>query len=577
MKRSQIYGALLLVIIGVGLISIIAPEDHVEGRYRIEASVNIGDDKVTVPLVTILGKSNGIITKNITSKIINGLNYTLEIMGLDKYARSPGNSFWAHVRLLMSSKVISLAKDQIRAVLRGPNGEIEEMKVIEEGSILRLEKSIRVNTEIALYVFVAIIVIWALFALKPLIAALSIPVLAILFVNIPAVDVLSVFWDPAIALIFGALIIAYSMEKTGLAKRISYIVVCKARSPRKLMIFLSLVAFLLSMWMSSIATIIVMLPIISTILKTFNASEKSEYAQGITLSVIFGSVLGGISTIVGNPANALAISVAHRALGIKIDFIEWIMFSLPISLMFLIIITPILAKVFDIRKDIEHGYILFDEARLLMFKAHLMGMGPLTRQEKITMVVLIGAITGWIISSMLTLLGIVYYLHFVAIALAAAGVLILTGTFDEKDLGKIRWDIILTLGGSVSFSVLMSEAGLLDIFSTEIGKIGILGALILLISMIIILSLILGSLVSIAICIPLLLSIGVTSSLPIILLALLSSIIILGPNGIVLEEHIHERGFLKYRNYLKFSIIFTIITATILIALTFFAVIYPKI
>lgn len=569
MKKSQVFGALFLVIVGVALISIIAPKDHVEGKYYIQASVGIGDEEVSVYLVTVLGKNNGIVTKNATSNIIDGLNYTLEIMGLDQYARNPGNYFWAYVRLSVGGKLISLSKDQIKAVLKGPDGDIEDMKIIEEGTILKLEKSIRVNTRIAFYVFVAIIVIWALFALNPLVAALSVPILAILIVNIPAADVLSVFWDPAIALIFGAFIIAYSMEKTGLARRLSYMIVCKAKSPRKLMIFLSIVAFLLSMWMSSLATIIVMLPIISTILKTFNASEKSEYAQGITLSVIFGSVLGGLSTVVGNPANALTISVAYRALGVRIDFIEWIFFALPVALLFLFIMTIILIKVFDVNKDIERGYITFDSSKLFAFEAHLMGMGPLTKQEKITLIVLIGTIVGWIISSVFTLLGITYYLHFVAVALAAATILIVTGVFSESDLGKIRWDIILTLGGSISFSILMNETGILDIFSTEISKIGIIRALILLVVMVIILSLILGSLVSIAISVPLLLSIGVSYSMLIILMALLSNVIILGPNGILLEEHIRGRGFLKYKNYIKLSIIFIGVTVTILLFLIF--------
>ncbi len=573
MRKYQLFGLIILCISATYLAIAVAPKEHKAGNYIIKATVTVSYDntitKISVCVKTKLGDNDGMLIQNSSNE---GGGFVLQIMALDSYARKPGNMFWAYVRLLIDGKPVDISPDNINGQLISEDKSVEWMDSIKEGDRIKLAKTIRVNVDLAFYIFLIVIILWSAVALNPLIIALLIPVLAILIVNIPPYDVFSVFWDPAIALVFGAFVIAYSMDKSGLAKRLSYSAVSKAKSPRKLMFYLAFISYVLSMWMSSLATMLLMLPIISTILKAFNASEKSRYAQGITLAVIFASILGGMSTLVGNPANALAASIVYRSSEIRIEFVDWMIYSVPVSVFVLFVIIYILSRFFDAEKDVKDGYIKFDQASFLAFEAHLMGMGPLTREEKITISVLTIVIVSWLVSSILSKIGLTYYYNVAAISMCGALILLATNVFSVDDLKNLRWDILLILGGSLSLAVLMKNSGLLDVFISELHGLSPMKITMLILPIITILSGILGSMVSIAIILPLVVSTMNVNIGFVIYLSLVSTAIIFGPNGVVLEEHARGRGFLKYESFVKTSILYMAITLGILIPIIFMIV-----
>jgi len=235
----------------------------------------------------------------------------------------------------------------------------------------------------------------------------------------------------------------------------------------------------------------------------------------------------------------------------------------------MIVVIMILAIIYDIKKDIREQLIRFDETSFLAFEAHLMGMGPLTRDEKITLLVLVSVIVSWIISSILSSMGYVCYLNLSAISLAGALVLMATNVFTTDDLKEIRWDVLLVLGGSLSLAVLMKESGILDIFMVELVALSLVKIIALVIPMLIVLSLILGALVSIAIILPLLQYSLILNPGFLIYMTLISTAIIFGPNGVVLEEHARGRGFLRYSSFVKMSIVYMVIALAFLIPSAF--------
>lgn len=565
MRKSQLFGALILLLIGLTLLFYIPLEDHKKGEYTILIRVNVDSYTLSVSLRTRLGDSDGTLITNKTIYMKGNTNFTLTIMGLDSYARKPGNKIWAYIYLYADGTPISLGN--IEARLIGSNGIDEEMIVSVEGSHAYVYKTVRVNVYLAFVSFLVIIVVWALLSLSPIVVALLIPILGMLVVNLSAYDILSVFWDPSVALIFGALVLAYSMHKSGLAERITYIILSRARSPTQVLIYLTLISYLLSMWMSSLGTMIVMLPIIGTVLKTMNAREGSHYARGLTLSTMFAAIFGGSATIVGNPANALVASITYRVVGVGIGFLEWMIVAVPITLIALLLLDLFLLKVFSISKDVDGGFIVFDSNAHLLFSAHLMGFGPWKREEKITFAVLLAVILLWMLYSVLYVLGFTYYMQFVAFSLVAALVLIASNVIDRKDLLNIRWDVLLVLGGSLSLYVILSEAGILDIMLGEISKANPFIVLPLLFVFVVMLSIILGPLVSVAIGIPLLISVMPSLVTTIIIIfGLASSGILIGPNGMILEENVRERGFLKYEDFVKWGLLGTLVIIGLLVA-----------
>ena len=565
MRKSQILGVCILVLFGIALLFLVGVSDHKLGEYRIVIRVHVNTQVLEARLRTYLGSWDGVPIVNSSTIVRDGMNITLVVTGLSSYERRPGNKFWVYVHLYVDSTPISSFGD-LEAKLIGPDGAEEDMIYRVENDFVYAYKTVRVNSIYAFLVFMIIVVIWALTATSPLLVALLIPILGIIVVNLPAYDVLSAFWDPSVALIFGALILAFSMHKTGLAERITYIVLSRADSPSKVLVYLSIIAYFLSMWMSSLGSMLVMLPIIATVLKTMNAREGSYYARGLTLSTMIASIFGGASTIVGNPANALVASIAYRYVGIGIGFLEWMIIAVPLTFTMVLLLDVVILRFFPIKEDLKRGYVSFDSNTHMLFGMHLMGLGPWTREEKITLSVFIGTVAGWIVYSYLYIMGFTHYMQFVAFSLIAGFVLLITDVFRREDLLKIRWDILLALGGSLSLAVIIEEAGVLELLILELKGMNTLELTVLIFAFLVILAIILGPLVGVAIGMPIaILSIGLSSS-SIVMFSLAASAVVAGPNGLVFEENVRERGFLKYKDYLKWSFIATILISTIILA-----------
>ena len=563
MRKSQIIGACILVVLGVALLLIVGARDHRFGEYTIIVKIHVDKQLLETSLRTYLGHQDGVPISNSSTVIRDGMNITLIVTGLSSYERRPGNKFWVYVYLYVDGALIG-DFGGLEVNLVNPDGTIENMICRARGNYVYAYRAIRINSIYAFLVFMIIVVIWALTAMSPLLVAFLIPILGMIMVNLPAYDVLSVFWDPSVALIFGALILAFAMHKTGLAERLTYIILSKADSPSKILISLSVIAHFLSMWMSSLGSMLVMLPIIATVLKTMNAKEGSYYARGLTLSTMIASIFGGASTIVGNPANALVASITYRYTGMGIGFLEWMIIAVPLTLIMVLLLDIAILKFFPIQKDFERGYISINNSTHVLFSTHLMGLGPWTREEKITFLVFIGTVTGWIIHSYLYMVGLAHYMQFTVFSLLAGLILLITGIFKKDDLPKIRWDILLILGGSLSFAVIMEETGVIELLISELRSINITMLAILIMVFLVFLAIILGPIVGVAIGIPIaILSIN-PSPLIIVILSLSASTVILGPNGLIFEESARERGFLEYKDYLKWSLIATILMTIII-------------
>ncbi len=273
-------------------------------------------------------------------------------------------------------------------------------------------------------------------------------------------------------LFLGGFIIALSMEKWNLHRRLALGIVNKTGTGANRIIFGFLFAsYIMSMWISNTATTLMMLPIASSVVlllvnKDQLLSHKGTkyFATSLMLSIAYGSSIGGIATLVGSPPNASMAGILDKSFNYQVTFLEWMKFGLPFSFILLISAYFMLVKVIYPNRlgKFELGHEII--------KAELSALGKWSQTEKRIFVIFLLTAIMWIIqgpvSALLKPHGIELTDTAIAIVMGSALFIIPTGESQKKtilewrDTEKLPWGVLLMFGGGMSLAEAFSESGL---------------------------------------------------------------------------------------------------------------------
>jgi sodium-dependent dicarboxylate transporter 2/3/5 len=64
--------------------------------------------------------------------------------------------------------------------------------------------------------------------------------------------------------------------------------------------------------------------------------RPTRFESAVLLAVAYGASIGGIATVIGTPPNVLAVGFLDRLAGVRVTFIGWMLFAVPISLAMLL-------------------------------------------------------------------------------------------------------------------------------------------------------------------------------------------------------------------------------------------------
>lgn len=162
-------------------------------------------------------------------------------------------------------------------------------------------------------------------------------------VRIGAPEVLTSYADPIVFLFMGSFFLAAALTAHGVDRRFTLwtlSIPAFARSPRKLVLGMILASGVLSMWMNNTATTAMMIPIALGILRNLGTEEDDamrNFGAVLILGIAWASSIGGIATIVGTAPNGIAVSVLQQN-GISVNFIEWLAYGLPVSVVLLFVV-----------------------------------------------------------------------------------------------------------------------------------------------------------------------------------------------------------------------------------------------
>lgn len=317
--------------------------------------------------------------------------------------------------------------------------------------------------------------------------ALPIPVTALVpIVLIPALGLGSVgqatapYANPVIFLFLGGFMLGISMQRWNLHKRIAlWVLVAVGNDPRRQIAGVMFATAFLGMWVSNTATAIMMLPIglsIISMMKSENEAELARFGTALMLSIAYAASVGGLSTLIGTPPNALLAGYLASEFDIHVGFAQWMVVGMPISIVLQIFVWFWLTR---------GGFNLGNQDSTSLLREQLAALGPLSTGEKRTAYIGMLMAATWILQPLLK--GWMPWLSDALIAIAGAILMFVVPVNMKKrefvmDWNATRdmpWSILLLFGGGLSLAGVITSSGLSDWIAGSFSGIGVLPTLLL--------------------------------------------------------------------------------------------------
>lgn len=296
-----------------------------------------------------------------------------------------------------------------------------------------------------------------------------------------------IYINSTIFLFLGGFMIALTMEKWQLHRRIAlFIIRLIGGGPSRIVLGFMVAAAFLSMWISNTATAIMMVPIglaiVSQMETKFGEKKTHKFTVSLMLGIAYACSVGGIATLVGTPPNLSFARIYEITFpsATPIAFGTWFIMGLPLSIVMLTIIWVILTKIFfRVPADLTVDKSIVDK------EYHQ--LGNMSFEEKVVLVVFFLTAFLWVFRKPLDLglFSIPGWSQLIAhpkliddgtVALCMAMILFLIPT-RSKDadsasimgpdvVKRIPWNIVLLFGGGFALAKGFQVTGL----STLIGN-----------------------------------------------------------------------------------------------------------
>ncbi len=290
------------------------------------------------------------------------------------------------------------------------------------------------------------------------------------------------YGNEVIFLFLGGFLLALSMQRWGLDRRLAYRVLgfTGVRADSIVLGFM-IVTALLSMGVSNTATAMTIYPIAMSVLllarPVVPEAAFSNLAHAVLLGVAYAASIGGVGVMISTPPNLFLVTFARETYGLDIGFFQWMLFSMPLTLLFLPLSWLILTRVFPVR-----GVRIEGMGRLM--REALASLGKPGRGEKLTALVFACAVLGWMLRPLLVKLQVGDAFPLAGLTdpgiavLAALALFVLPGDPDARGARRavMDWDtasrlpygLLILFGGGLSLAGAMERNGLGEFLGAQL-------------------------------------------------------------------------------------------------------------
>jgi anion transporter len=307
---------------------------------------------------------------------------------------------------------------------------------------------------------IPIIFVWATDCVPVGVASVLFLGLVVCFGLVPAKEAFSGFTNHLTWLMVGAFSLAVAMNKTGLSKRLTYLLIARAKGYWGLVISSYIANLVLMAVPSSAARSGILAPILNSVMDTVDRPMKSNFSRFLTYNFCMSTNLFvGIIVLTGGAANGVMLGLYEQGAGTSLSWLEWVaVMAIPTIICTAILILG--ALVLGGRPEPE---LVAKVKASTALQEQYKELGKMTLDEKKVIIGFILAVVLWALSD---LIGVSPGFS----AIIIMGLLFIPGVGVFEDgkwaLSKINWTIVLLIGAVMGLGTILTSTGLADSLST---------------------------------------------------------------------------------------------------------------
>jgi sodium-dependent dicarboxylate transporter 2/3/5 len=299
-----------------------------------------------------------------------------------------------------------------------------------------------------------------------------------IFTMVPMEDVISQYASSSIILIFGSCLLTAPWSKIGLDRRISLKALSLIGPSMKSQITVWLLAaVVLSNMMPNVVVVAIFTPIAVSMLAAagYKDIKKCEAATPILCAIAWGSQVGGAGTPLGGAMNITAISFIEDYTGQEFMYIDWLKNMLPYTILATVVVL-VAMLLQPLKTDSLSGTKEY-------FEKCYAELGPMKRDEKISLVLFIAAMLGSFIRPLYAnilpglvpayLFLILGFVNFVIVSAEKKEMLL---TWDRAQQ-EVMWGMLLLFAGGLALGQILTGSGANDTIASLISSANLTGGL----------------------------------------------------------------------------------------------------
>jgi sodium-dependent dicarboxylate transporter 2/3/5 len=238
---------------------------------------------------------------------------------------------------------------------------------------------------LAAFVFTA-----GVLALEPVslpIAALMVPVALVMLRVADTPQAFETFSRPVVFLILASLFLAEALRKHGLTRRLALAaIVASGGGTGALLLAVMSISALFSMWVGNTATAAMLIPVALTISRQVaDKEEAADLLALLALGIAYSASLGGMTTILGAAANAVASGFLSQIM--SWTFLDWLKYGLPAFVVIFPMTWLLLYKLMP---------VAVQRLDIAPVREQMQDMGPMSRVEREILLMLVVTACLWV-------------------------------------------------------------------------------------------------------------------------------------------------------------------------------------
>jgi len=398
----------------------------------------------------------------------------------------------------------------------------------------------------ALLIFMFCLALWVS-GLIPL-AVTSLLGLALLPLSgvLPAADAYAMFGSSAVFFILGAFMLAAGARVTGLSEHMALALIDRVGSgPKKLLLALLFLPAVMAFVMPEHAVAAVFLPIVWEIVRSLDLKMGDRYAQSLFFAVAWGSIIGGVMTLLGGARGPLALGMVQEITGQSFSFLDWTLAAAPLVIVMLLLAAIILLFVTPFEG------VSVERARQCVERRQL-ELGNLEPR-------------AWLMGALLLLTVVAWMMGGHGISMASIALLSVATMFGLRLVSwaeieqHVSWSVVLMYGGAIAVGSALSVSGAGAWLATQLFPAGLAGlALIVALTLAtLLLTEGVSNAAAVAILLPIAIPVGITAGIDPLTIALTVGIVagfaFMLPMGTPPNAMIYGTGFVQRLAMLRFG------------------------